>query len=711
MKSLLKKIYPALILSIFFLLAEKHNSYSQISGGEVFMQGNYIEVGIGVCGGYGSSGLGNVPAVGAQGTPYHPNDNNGLGFVADPDQDGWNVGTPMQCGDYFTPGSHVEGFSVAYDGVCSTGDITNNTTCGTPGSNISYNYNAGTGDLSSVWQGTDPGNGLMITQTSSFNENDLFFVTTVEICNTNAFPITGLRYTRNVDPDNEQPTSGVFTTMNEAVNDADGCAVYASATGLAFGCFIAYGTADPRATAYFGGFNTEQACNYTCGGSFTCSGTNTDDEAIGLFFQLGALAPGECTTLSYSTVLDVDDLDAGISATVDVTQDGDAVTGTANTFNLLYCGLGETTILAIDGGSNFDWVWAPPAGLNTTTGPIVEVTSPSPVTYTATGTPNVGVCSDELVLTFNLAPNDDCCDELEIGSIAPQSICSGSEPNFDIIEGTLNPMNLDVSFMYFSDPARTMPYVPGALVAMGCGQQSNFLYGQFQYGSGINLCTPDAIVNFTVIVNVSPDINAWTVTETEGGCCEAAMVSIAAEDGSICYSAIGDKPEYDCVNDAGVQAPVVYSINPGFSCTVYSPTGIADAPNDNLEWNITEEGRCISSIDFTADPAPHVTVSIGAFVSGTDGDVNGQIDLVSPGGGGAVSLPIVITAGAQTIPVGVFTAPSGATYNVEVTFIYDGERLVDIVVAIPDSCDTVIEGSVAADCLEFCCPDAGRFDD
>ena len=94
----LHNIIPALLM-LAGITAE-----AQIVGANAFMKGNYVEVGVNTCGAYGSNAL---PPAG-----YHPTEFSGLGFVADSDMDGWTTGTPDYCGDYFVPGSPVEGWEI-----------------------------------------------------------------------------------------------------------------------------------------------------------------------------------------------------------------------------------------------------------------------------------------------------------------------------------------------------------------------------------------------------------------------------------------------------------------------------------------------------------------------------------------------------------------------------------------------------------------------
>ena len=98
----MKQIYlTTLFLSAFAFMAQ-----AQIVGSEVFLQGDYVEVGMSQCGSYGT--VNNAPSG------YHPRGGGGgrLGFVADQGQDGWSVGSPDYCGDYFLPGSPEEGWAI-----------------------------------------------------------------------------------------------------------------------------------------------------------------------------------------------------------------------------------------------------------------------------------------------------------------------------------------------------------------------------------------------------------------------------------------------------------------------------------------------------------------------------------------------------------------------------------------------------------------------
>ena len=93
-------------------MATTHMLQAQVADGSIFMQGNYVEIGINECGVYGSN---DEPPIGPLGA-YHGINMNGLGYIADHEKDGWDVSTepgqPVFCGDYFTPGSPEEGWAI-----------------------------------------------------------------------------------------------------------------------------------------------------------------------------------------------------------------------------------------------------------------------------------------------------------------------------------------------------------------------------------------------------------------------------------------------------------------------------------------------------------------------------------------------------------------------------------------------------------------------
>src|SRR6185437_4993341 len=177
--------YIVILLSLQLLVALP--SFAQLDSCNAFLKGAYIEVGINTNGAYGSSidaPAGFHPKGGA------PTENvcghncpvlgEGLGFVADPDKDGWTVGTPYPYyGDYFLPGDPQEGWAIEIDYNYAKAwngggfDACGGTPYSSPllsGKNVSYS--AVGPRVSAVWQGKM--DSVNITQLTTLDTNTVY---------------------------------------------------------------------------------------------------------------------------------------------------------------------------------------------------------------------------------------------------------------------------------------------------------------------------------------------------------------------------------------------------------------------------------------------------------------------------------------------------------------------------------------------------------
>ena len=199
------------------LIAGAGTLHAQMVGCNSFLKGTHVEVGISPIGAFGSSvpqpaGYhGNVTAY----IPYSPCDTTSgvkLGFVADPDMDGWAVGTPPFYGDYFLPGSPYEGFSIQVNGTRADAFNTNSGFTGTlTGTNVSDTLVGST--WVALWQGNM--DSLQITQKVTLDTVNLYFRVDVTLTNTGVMPLNNIYYMRSVDPDNaEMEAGGGFPTNN-----------------------------------------------------------------------------------------------------------------------------------------------------------------------------------------------------------------------------------------------------------------------------------------------------------------------------------------------------------------------------------------------------------------------------------------------------------------------------------------------------------------
>jgi gliding motility-associated-like protein len=297
-----------LLLISFTLLFNA--AMAQLIGGEVFMQGNFIQVGMNGCGSFGTSNP--PPAIGAAGMPYY-NNMTGLGFVADSDANGWVdpvTGADDFCGDYFLPGSPVEGWGIEFTNG-TTGAVSTyinsdaGAACQIPGSIIAYNPPAGVlGIQSAVWQGTV--DGVQVTQTISFAMNDLYFVMTFEVCNLNSFPINNVHIGRNVDPDNDAAQYFDYTTTNTILAQASSDGFSQVQAISASGCEVSLFSSNSNTTASWGGFGTVTPSIYTYGDAshiIVEDSSTSCDCAISMAANWATVPPGGCVTTNMSYVL------------------------------------------------------------------------------------------------------------------------------------------------------------------------------------------------------------------------------------------------------------------------------------------------------------------------------------------------------------------------------------------------------------------------
>lgn len=386
---------------------------AQIVGANVFLKGNFVEVGINTCGAYGTP---SAPPVG-----YHPTEG-GLGFVADWTLDGWDAGTPDYCGDYFVPGSPVEGWQVQIgptwwtntDQSCGGSDI--------PGDISDYTYAAGI--YTGVWTGNLTAAGgidLDITQITTLPEDALYFVTRILLCNNGPDPLNDVYYKRNVDPDNDQPWSGDFTTDNVIVYQppADPEALVTS-EGLTYGCFLGIGARDENARVSWGNFGTDDGSPkavWDATGGYTGTGSSVGDIANSISFYIPTINPGECKCVAFAYILNVDDLEEALEATVTYNLTADDVTVSSGD-TVYICEPGEPVDLSILGAEDYEWTWTPSAGLDVDTGINVTATVFETTTYTITGVG--GFCGDATLQVTIVV------DETEVADAGPDDeICLG----------------------------------------------------------------------------------------------------------------------------------------------------------------------------------------------------------------------------------------------------------------------------------------------
>lgn len=280
-------------------------AHSNTTAGQVFIGGNYIEVGIQTSGKFGAS-----PApsgfLGRQGGLSA-----GIGMVGD--ADGFGTGTDLRI-DYFMPGTPEEGFYAGYKiaGVPATGKNFASTVTDTTSGNT----------LGAQVVGTIGGN-LRITQDISFNVDDKFFKNIVTLANIGVVSLDNVRFMRSFDPDNTVDLSGSYTTINKierSIAAGDGVAVVSATSSTGDNYYnisgnrqakILYYSSDARARGSFANSGLAPSGIYDSNIYDTArakDSTATADAYISIAVDVGTLAPSASTTFTYYTSLDNRDI-------------------------------------------------------------------------------------------------------------------------------------------------------------------------------------------------------------------------------------------------------------------------------------------------------------------------------------------------------------------------------------------------------------------
>lgn len=275
-------------------------AHTSTVSGNVFLGGNYIEVGLAPVGSFGTTV--NAPSG------FNPSSTDrGLGMVSkNPATMKWNDGTR----DYFMPGTIDESFSIAYnldDATkaigCDAGTASGCATTGITLSGPTSNTSSGS-TLSAVTRGKTA-SGIEFKQTVSFDVSNKYFTTEISLTNNSGNTVDDLRYMRCFDPD-QGTASSTRNVVGNPKLDPYGTSVTAyGADDQSTSPFIFF-SGDKRATAGYAdaglGFTD---LNNTMGKMITTKGASAYvDKDIFILFDLGTLRQGGTAEFSYISSLD-----------------------------------------------------------------------------------------------------------------------------------------------------------------------------------------------------------------------------------------------------------------------------------------------------------------------------------------------------------------------------------------------------------------------
>ena len=298
----------SLLLSAFLLSTPASASgFCQVSdpGSSAFIRNSYVELGLGSEGAFGEGGY---PAG------WHYRSNTGqMGFVANPQANGW----ASFYGDFFSPGSPLEGWGVEVNGTSYTNfngsqNIAGN--LGDPACEVDICGNLGG---AATWTGNKGDLGIE-TQYGVVNDG-VYIVMTVTLTNNGSSTLSDVYWFRNVDPDNAVMTTGDYSTTNTIVSQPNASTDLAEvkATG-GDGSDLYLLASDSRAKVTHGGFSNTDGSNIWNGSGLnsTVGATATSDQAISLSVRIGDMSPGQSETFRVVYALD----DSAITAATECAE-------------------------------------------------------------------------------------------------------------------------------------------------------------------------------------------------------------------------------------------------------------------------------------------------------------------------------------------------------------------------------------------------------
>jgi hypothetical protein len=274
-------------------------------GNEIFLQGQYLSLGINGSGTLGTRATAPVGFVTDAVNGYIRlglvGDTDGFGKGAAPTRDAMLAGTP------------VESFSIGYDigakHYTSVNSERNGKSevAGGVSSDLSSN---GVGKAG--WTGATT-EGVKVAQTMSLADGAKYIKVDVTLTNTTGKAVADLHYMRSIDPDHGAGFDTVNSVIEQGGDGANGALIAAYASSGKTPLF--YYTADDRAkVSTFKGYVNENPDAAATFDTAPAEGYSLKgDNAININFGLGTLAAGRSTTFTFYMGI-TDDLNATVAA-------------------------------------------------------------------------------------------------------------------------------------------------------------------------------------------------------------------------------------------------------------------------------------------------------------------------------------------------------------------------------------------------------------
>lgn len=323
-------------------------------GGDVFLQGNYMEIGV--------SSSGSLGTANAAPANYHPQGRANISYVVD--TDGWTSGAAATAGDFTLPGSPVDTIVLGFNGQSYAQDERS----GRRSIDTTTTDTSSGGVLSATTTGL-AGGAVQLTQVITLDPGATYYTTTITVTNVSGSTVNDVRFLRSFDPDQDQYRYGNFTTQNDVLSNptAGNALAVSRALGPNSGVSVNLVSFDADARASNYGFGNYNAYAPQAFASPVDLNGATVDQAITMSFSFGNLAAGQSATKVFYTSLNgssqandmligtngADNLDAGAGNDILIGLTGnDTLTGGLGDDTFVFTrGSGADTILDFVAGS------------------------------------------------------------------------------------------------------------------------------------------------------------------------------------------------------------------------------------------------------------------------------------------------------------------------------------------------------------------------
>lgn len=582
----------------------------------VFLQGNYIEIGMNECGVYGSSVQ---PPTG-----YHSLESNefdGLGFIADSDMDGWTTGSPFYCGDYPLPGDPLEGFVLEINGEKLYNTYQNCYINQIPGSYLSYSNNPDT--IKTAWEGDISEYQLHLRQETILGINDLFFITKITLTNQGPEDLVDVFYSRTIDPDQDYDSTHAFVTINEIeYNPPFDDDALITGEGIVYGCYLGTGSRNTNARVSYSPYSLDELDPSDAWyglGEFLMSGIDTADDKHTITFKIPVIPSDSSIEFALAYIFSPSAVDEALIAT------------DLNCDSVYYSDFDE------------DGFGDPSISINSCVAPIgyildnTDCNDTNPLIYPAA----IEICNTI----------DDNCNGLidESGLIAiitpagPTSICTGSTV-------TLN-ANTGVGYIY--QWKKNNANIPGATLSSYTTNKAGFYQVKITSASCLDISD-----SLQVIVNPKPNATITNVDATNDLCFDPSIKLKANSGAGFTYqwykgaSALG-----------GAVNPVYFATTSGnYKVKILNAFGCEKASSPYSIIKTCKEGEQNIAEELFIYPNPTSDFLNVEIISNEIFSGSGQIRIINSMGEEITNMPIDFVRGEMSCEINVQEFPEGIYY-------------------------------------------------